>query len=76
MTLARLPRSRRPRWLVNAHLQSIVPSLRLRRPLVVRRARQMLAVRRTQVVECGDGVRCSATIRARSRRDVRRRAIS
>ncbi|HKS57995.1 MAG TPA: alpha/beta fold hydrolase [Steroidobacteraceae bacterium] len=46
-----------PAWLVNAHLQSIVPSLRLRRPLLMRRARQLVACAQTQIVECGDGVR-------------------
>ncbi|HKU16794.1 MAG TPA: alpha/beta fold hydrolase [Steroidobacteraceae bacterium] len=46
-----------PAWLVNAHLQSIVPSLRLRRPLLLRRARSMLACADTQIVDCGDGVR-------------------
>jgi predicted alpha/beta-fold hydrolase len=57
MTLARPAAFAPPSWLVNAHLQSIVPSLRLRRPLVVRRARQMLRFAATQIVECGDGVR-------------------
>ncbi|HEY0682669.1 MAG TPA: alpha/beta fold hydrolase [Steroidobacter sp.] len=44
-------------WLANAHFQSIVPSLSLRRPFVARRAKQMLAVADTQIVDCGDGVR-------------------
>ncbi|MBL8268580.1 YheT family hydrolase [Steroidobacter sp.] len=44
-------------WLANAHFQSIVPSLSLRRPLIARRAKQMLAVADTQIVDCGDGVR-------------------
>jgi predicted alpha/beta-fold hydrolase len=57
MTLAPPPSFAPPGWLVNAHLQSIVPSLRLRRPLVARRARQMLACAQTQIVECGAGVR-------------------
>lgn len=46
-----------PAFLVNAHLQSILPSLRLRRPLVRRRARAMLACAQTQIVDCDDGVR-------------------
>src|SRR5690606_39979828 len=46
-----------PRWLANAHLQSILPSLKLRRPLLARRARDLLAASETQTVECGDGVR-------------------
>ena len=57
MTLAPASSFAPPGWLVNAHLQSIVPSLRLRRPLVTRRARQMLACAQTQIVDCGDGVR-------------------
>lgn len=46
-----------PRWLTNAHLQSILPSLKLRRPLLSMRARDLLAASRMHVVECGDGVR-------------------
>lgn len=46
-----------PGWLSNAHLQSILPSLRLRRPLLMRRARELLACAQTQIVDCGDGVR-------------------
>jgi predicted alpha/beta-fold hydrolase len=57
MTLAPLASFKPPGWLVNAHLQSIVPSLRVRRPLVALRARRMLACAETQIVECGDGVR-------------------
>jgi predicted alpha/beta-fold hydrolase len=44
-------------WLANPHFQSIVPSLSLRRPFVASRARQMLAVADTRIVDCGDGVR-------------------
>lgn len=57
MTLAPPASFAPPGWLVNAHLQSIVPSLRLRRPLVARRARRLLACAETQIVDCGDGVR-------------------
>lgn len=46
-----------PRWLANAHLQSILPSLKLRRPLLVRRARDLLAASEAQVLDCGEGVR-------------------
>lgn len=46
-----------PRWLANAHLQSILPSLKLRRPLLARRARDLLAASETQILDCGDGVR-------------------
>src|SRR5262245_51314227 len=44
-------------WLANPHFQSIVPSLSLRRPLVAARAKDMLAVADTQIVDCGQGVR-------------------
>ena len=44
-------------WLANAHFQSIVPSLSLRRPLVASRAKDMLAIADTRIVDCGDGVR-------------------
>jgi predicted alpha/beta-fold hydrolase len=46
-----------PGWLANSHLQSILPSLKLRRPLLALRARAMLASADTQIVDCGDGVR-------------------
>jgi predicted alpha/beta-fold hydrolase len=46
-----------PGWLANAHLQSILPSLKARRPLLARRASAMLACADTQIVDCGDGVR-------------------
>lgn len=44
-------------WLANAHFQSIVPSLSLRRPFIASRAKQMLKVADTRIVDCGDGVR-------------------
>ena len=46
-----------PRWLANSHLQSILPSLKVRRPLLLRRARALLGAAQTQIVDCGDGVR-------------------
>lgn len=46
-----------PAWLNNAHVQSILPSLKVRRLLLARRARAMLSCARTQVLDCGDGVR-------------------
>lgn len=44
-------------WLANAHVQSILPSLRLRKPLLARRARRLLACAEAQILDCGDGVR-------------------
>ena len=49
-----------PRWLRGPHLQSILPSLPLRRRLVERRARPMLAVSRELLLDCGDGVKLQA----------------
>jgi predicted alpha/beta-fold hydrolase len=44
-------------WLSNAHLQSILPSLSIRRPWLIRRARRLLTASADQIVNCGDGVR-------------------
>ena len=46
-----------PGWLTNPHLQSILPSLRLRRPLMMRRAQSLLGCAQEQILDCGDGVR-------------------
>lgn len=46
-----------PFWLRNSHLQSIFPSLPLRRPGVVRRAARLLVASEERVFDCGDGVR-------------------
>jgi len=45
-----------PRWLSSAHLQSILPSLPVRRVLVERRARPLLTASRELLLDCGDGV--------------------
>jgi predicted alpha/beta-fold hydrolase len=44
-------------WLSNPHVQSILPSLKLRKPWLKRRARRMLSVSVDHVLDCGDGVR-------------------
>ena len=46
-----------PAWLANRHLQSILPSLPVRRRSVERRARAVIRASRPLVLECGDGVR-------------------
>src|SRR5689334_6354621 len=46
-----------PRWLRNPHVQSILPSLRWRHPLIARRAGKLLAVSRSMILDCGEGVR-------------------
>lgn len=49
-----------PAWLRNPHLQSVVPGLPLRRPLVLRRCRTLLRASVAEVLDCGDGVRLLA----------------
>jgi len=49
-----------PWWLRNAHVQSIVPSLPLRRVLVMRRCARLRTLSRAVVLDCGDGVRLLA----------------
>jgi predicted alpha/beta-fold hydrolase len=46
-----------PAWLANRHLQSILPSLPIRRRSVERRARAVIRASRPLVLDCGDGVR-------------------
>jgi predicted alpha/beta-fold hydrolase len=46
-----------PRWLANRHVQSILPSLKLRRPWLARRARALLAASVDHILDCGEGVR-------------------
>jgi predicted alpha/beta-fold hydrolase len=48
---------RPPAWLGNRHLQSVLPSLPLRRTPVERRARPVIAASRQFVLDCGDGAR-------------------
>jgi predicted alpha/beta-fold hydrolase len=49
-----------PWWLRNAHVQSILPSLPLRRALVRRRCAQVHARSRPLILDCGDDVRLLA----------------
>jgi len=51
---------RPPRWLANRHLQSVLPSLPLRRRSALRRARELLDASRELLLDCGDGVRLLA----------------
>jgi hypothetical protein len=48
---------RPPALLANRHLQSMLPSLPMRRAPVERRARPMISASRQLVLDCGDGVR-------------------
>jgi len=47
-------------WLRNPHLQSVLPSLPLRRPAAQRGARGLIAVSRELLLDCGEGVRLLA----------------
>lgn len=49
-----------PAWLGNRHLQSILPSLPLRRPATERRTRQLADASRELLLDCGGGVRLLA----------------
>ena len=49
-----------PAWLANPHVQSVFPSLPLRRPAVAWRCRGVAAASRELIVDCGDGVRLLA----------------
>ena len=49
-----------PAWLANPHVQSVFPSLPLRRPAVAWRCRRVAAASRELIVDCGDGVRLLA----------------
>ena len=48
---------RPPAWLRNRHLQSVLPSLPIRRGPALRRAQAVLAASRQLVLDCGEGVR-------------------
>lgn len=49
-----------PVWLRHRHVQSIIPSLPMRRPAVERRAGGLLRASRRLILDCGDGVRLLA----------------
>jgi uncharacterized protein len=46
-----------PQWCAHPHLQSILPTLRIRRATVTRRARTLIRHSKAHVLDCGDGVR-------------------
>ena len=48
---------RPPLWLGNRHLQSVLPSLPIRRGPAERRAQAVLAASRQLILDCGEGVR-------------------
>ncbi|HTY49108.1 MAG TPA: alpha/beta fold hydrolase [Steroidobacteraceae bacterium] len=51
---------RPPAWLRGRHLQSILPSVPLRRRWILRRTAPLIAASREQVLDCGGGVRLLA----------------
>lgn len=58
-----------PFWLRSAHLQSIVPSLPLKRAAAERRAVPLLESSDEKILDCGDGVRLLGLHSAQVRRD-------
>ena len=46
-----------PAWLAHRHLQSVLPSLPIRRGAIERRAADLIAASRDLVLDCGEGVR-------------------
>ena len=48
---------RPPAWIAGRHLQSMLPSLPLRRHAIEKRAAAVIAASRPLVLDCGDGVR-------------------
>jgi uncharacterized protein len=49
-----------PRWLRNCHVQSILPSIRIRRSWVTPRTRRVVSASQELLLDCGDGVRLQA----------------
>jgi uncharacterized protein len=59
---------RPPPWLANRHVQSILPSLPVRRRRLGARLRPVLEASRAMVLDCGDGVRLQAFLASPARR--------
>jgi uncharacterized protein len=68
---------RPPAWLANRHLQSIWPSLPLRRRSIERRAAPVIGASRPVVLDCGDGIRLMGRLAepAGERDEARRLAV-
>lgn len=60
MTLEMDDSFRPPRWLRNCHVQSIVPSLAIRRNWVTPRTQRVMSASHELLLDCGDGVRLQA----------------
>jgi len=61
-----------PRWLANRHVQSVFPSLPLRRPAVAWRCRTLLEASQQLVLDCGEGDRLLAYVATRASLGVRK----
>lgn len=59
---------RPPRWLRNAHVQSVLASSFIRRARVVRYAAPVVAAERARLLECGDGVRLQCFVSSPAQR--------
>lgn len=58
---------RPPSWLSNPHVQSVFPSLPMRRPTVAWRCRRLTDASQRMLVDCGEGVRLLAHHSTRER---------
>ncbi len=56
-TQGAMPPFQPPRWLANSHVQSVLPSLPIRRGSVERFAAPVMAASQPLVLDCGEGVR-------------------
>jgi hypothetical protein len=66
-----MPRFEPAPYLRNGHVQTLVNSMRLRRPLVRRRARRMLAAAEERILDCGEQVRLMGLYSAHRRAHAR-----
>lgn len=60
-----------PRLMAGRHVQSVLASLPLRRPLVERRVRDLMRSSTDVLVDCGDGIRLHGYFSPRSRAEAR-----
>lgn len=58
-----------PRWMRGPHLQSMLPSLPVRRTWIERRASTLIRASEEVLLDCGDGVRLQAFASSQARRD-------
>lgn len=51
-----------PQWYTNPHVQSILPTLRIRRPVIMQRAAALVRHSESHTLDCGEGVRLLGTL--------------